>query len=251
MDTIRDYASFHTTHWTQIFRAQTLDPDRRREALGAVLGEYWRPVYCYLRQKGFENEKAKDLTQGFFHEAVLERNLIPNADPAKGRFRNLLLVALERYITSVYRAETAKKRQPAQGLVHLDDLGSSGLTLPPEVATPERAFVYAWASALLDDVIAEVRADCIAADQATHWKVFRDRVIRPIKEGHEPPALAELGQKYGISDRRTVSNMAITVRRRFQRVLRARVRQLVESDEAVEAEICDLMEIFCSDGAAG
>ena len=31
-----------------------------------LLRRYWKPVYCYLRHKGYSNENAKDLTQGFF-----------------------------------------------------------------------------------------------------------------------------------------------------------------------------------------
>ena len=38
-------------------------------------------------------EDTKDLTQGFFHEVVLDRNLIQRADQVKGRFRSFLLHA--------------------------------------------------------------------------------------------------------------------------------------------------------------
>jgi len=45
--------------------------------------------------------------------------------------------------------------------------------------------------------------------------------------------------------------MAQTVRRRFQRVLRGRVRESVESSDAVEPEIQSLIEILGDVGAAG
>jgi hypothetical protein len=103
-------ASFRISHWTQIVRARTLDPERKQEALGAVLAEYWRPVYYDLRRKGLGHDRAEDLTQEFFEEVVLGRDLVPRADRAKGRFRNLPLVALERYVRSVGRAEGAWNR---------------------------------------------------------------------------------------------------------------------------------------------
>jgi len=37
--------------------------------MGEMLKTYWKPVYCYLRCKGYDNEQAKDLTQGFFQRS--------------------------------------------------------------------------------------------------------------------------------------------------------------------------------------
>ncbi|MBE3124006.1 MAG: hypothetical protein IMZ65_04310, partial [Planctomycetes bacterium] len=94
--------SFETTRWTEIVSARAGDDDRRREALDRILARYWKPVYCWLRRKGYGNEAAKDLTQGFFHEVVVKRGLVAKADRARGRFRAFLLTALRRYATSVH-----------------------------------------------------------------------------------------------------------------------------------------------------
>jgi RNA polymerase sigma-70 factor (ECF subfamily) len=67
---------FQRTCWTDILNAKTLDEPRRREVTNDLIKKYWKPVYCYLRRKGCSNEAAKDLTQGFFHEIVLGRDLI-------------------------------------------------------------------------------------------------------------------------------------------------------------------------------
>ncbi len=99
--------AFETTHWTEILSARTLDENRRKATMDKLLGRYWKPVYCYLRRKGRDNETAKDLTQGFFQEVVLGRDLVQKAESQKGRFRTFLLTALDHYVTSVDRAETA------------------------------------------------------------------------------------------------------------------------------------------------
>ena len=79
------------------------------EVIGISLGEsiqnefvqrYWKPIYSFLRRKGYDNEKAKDLTQGFFTEIVLDSNLFKNLDSGKGKFRTLLLTALNHYLTT-------------------------------------------------------------------------------------------------------------------------------------------------------
>lgn len=67
---------FPTTRWTDVFLARSGDDSRQRAALEHLLARYWKPVYCYLRCKGYDTEAAKDLTQGFFHEVVLGRHLI-------------------------------------------------------------------------------------------------------------------------------------------------------------------------------
>ena len=73
---------FHTTHWSEIFNAGTSDAERRNVILGRLLQKYWKPVYCSIRHRGYNNEQAKDLTQGFFQEAILDSTLISQADKA-------------------------------------------------------------------------------------------------------------------------------------------------------------------------
>ena len=241
---------FHTTRWPEVEDAQLAGPSAQPEAIGKVVGRYWKPVYCYLRHKGYDNEDAKDLTQGFFQKVVLGRGLIQKADESKGRFRNFFLVALERYLKNVHRADTARKRIPADHLVAIDAFDPPSLVEPVEISTPAQAFTYAWASALLDDVIAEVKTRCVEAGQDVHWQLFHARIILPIMEGVDPPSLSELCREYGVSDGKRASNMTITVKRRFEKVIRAHVRRLVASDEEVDDEILELMEIFSAGGAA-
>ena len=52
--------SFGKTPWGEIIHARTQDERGRRVVLEELLRKYWKPVYCYLRRKGYENEPAKD-----------------------------------------------------------------------------------------------------------------------------------------------------------------------------------------------
>ena len=110
---------FLTTHWSLIENIKSKE-DKDKALMSLLLKRYWKPVYCYLRHKGYGNEQAKDLTQGFFHEMVLGKNLVRQADEARGRFRTFLLTALNHYVTSVYRAKAAGKRHPKEiGRAHV------------------------------------------------------------------------------------------------------------------------------------
>ncbi len=213
------------------------------------MGRYWKAVYCYLLRKGYSSEGAKDLTQGFFHEIVLGRGLIEQADRGRGRFRTFLLTCLNRYLVSVRRAEKAKRRMPEGGLVRLEEIDRLNVPEPLDYATPIEVFDYAWASALLDQVLAEVAKKCRETGNATHWELFRARIVQPIMANTESPSLTLLCEKYGISRKAKASNMIFTVKRRFRAALRRHVRQLVASDAEVDDEIHHFMKIFSRSGA--
>src|ERR1700722_6501830 len=84
---------FATTRWTLVVAAG--DPQRKeaRSALSSLCGQYWDPLYAYLRRRGYPAEQAQDLTQEFFVR-VLEGRYLDRADPVKGRFRSFILTSL-------------------------------------------------------------------------------------------------------------------------------------------------------------
>ena len=232
--------TFLTTHWSLIEQTRQGE-DKDRALVGLLLQRYWKPVYCYLRRRGYDNEQAKDLTQGFFHEVVLSRDLIGRVDPSKGRFRTLLLHALRQYLADEKRKETALKRIPRDRLVPLEGVEPEALPQTVLELGPEQTFDYAWKTELLERVLSEVEDRYVSQQRQTHWNVFRDRVLTPTLEDSEAPSLAQLCERYGIVDEVQASNMLTTVKRHFQSGLREHVRQTVLTGEAVEEE---LREIF-------
>ena len=241
---------FQTTHWSEIRYARTHDETRRRMIIDGLISKYWKPIYCYLRQKGYGNEPAKDLTQGFFHEIVLGRDLVQQADEKKGRFRTFLLTALDRYVTSAYRAKVAGKRYPKDGIISLEDFDEVSVSLAAKDMQPEDVFTYIWASVLMDDVLAEVKEGCLRDGKRIHWEVFRARVLDPIMSGVKPRPVSLLCKRFGIESKAKVSNMIVTVKRRFQAAMSSRVRQHVDSDEEVQQEIQDVMKILSKNCAS-
>ena len=235
--------AFLTTHWSLIEKAQSSE-EGSRELVGLLLKKYWKPVYCYLRRKGHDNEQAKDLTQGFFHEVVLGRGLIKKADQSKGRFRPYLLLALNRYLINIREEETAQKRIPKDRLIPLDSIDLPDLPQSVIQSAPEEAFNYAWVSALLEQVLAEVQTKCRERDLMLHWQVFRDRLVRPILNRSDPLSMKEICDKYGIEDTIKASNMITTVKRLFQTILKQHVRNSVMSEEDTADELAQIKRFF-------
>lgn len=240
---------FRTTHWTEILDARTLDDERHREAVGLLLERYWKPVYCYLRRRGYGNEDAKDLTQGFFQEVVLGRDLIGRADRTKGRFRTFLLASLDHYAASVHRAEVRQKRSPEGAVFSFDTTRDDVFPEPADSASPEEAFHHAWAAAVLDHALADARESLEAGGRGSHWQAFKARILEPIYADAPAPSLDDLCRSLGIEDEEKASNMIITAKRAFQAALRRQVRQFVGSDADVEQEIRDLIGILATGGA--
>jgi len=235
---------FQTTRWTAIEAIKSKDDSHKRALVGELLHLYWKPVYCYLRQKGYDNDKAKDFTQAFFQEIVLGRDLIQRADQARGRFRTLLLTALDRYLTSEYRKQSAAKRIPGQKLLRLDHVDPGEL---PEVLgglSSEESFNYAWVSQLLDQMLVEVEEECSKRNMTAHWNAFRARVLQPIIEQKEPASMADICEKYGIESPIKASNMIAAVKRRFQAALRRHMRQSVASDDQMSEEMRELVRFL-------
>lgn len=238
-----DQARFLTTRWTLIEDiANNKDVDH--VLIGKLLKNYWKPVYCYLRSLGYNNEEAKDLTQTFFHEVVLGRGLFQRADKAQGRFRSFLLVALKRYVANVRDKEFAQKRIQKSKLVPLDMVDESGFSALRTELTPEDYYQYVWVSSLLEKVLGHVRDDCYKDGKASHWHLFRERVLGPIIDKTDPPAMDELCSKYRIKDHTSASNMIVTVKRRFRSALMNHLRNLVSSDDDVDAELEEIMQFL-------
>lgn len=235
--------TFLTTHWSLIEHVKE-HKDKDRALIGVLLERYWKPVYCYLRRKGFDNEQAKDLTQGFFHEVVLGRHLIERADQSRGRFRTFLLHALNQYLADEQRKEVAQKRIPAAKLVPLDDSRLPELPSAVSQLDPEQCFDYAWKAELLERALAQLKQWYAARGMDTHWHLFRDRLLRPSMEGLEAPSLAQLCRQYGIESEARASNMLGTVKRQFQSILTKEVRQTVASGEAAEEELGEIFRFL-------
>ena len=241
---------FLTTHWS-IIEDVTLSEDERNRALISLLIEtYWKPVYSYLRRRDYNNEQAKDLTQGFFHEVVLGRKLIARADQTKGSFRSFLLVALNRYANDVRDGQAAQKRIPRNKLIFLDQIDAPDLPAAVTDLGPEDSFNYTWISKLIEQALDEVRTTCRQEGMTVHWNVFHDRVLEPVMDNVAPPSMKEICGRYGIEDGIKASNMIITVKRKLQTAIERQLRRTVVSDDEINAELGEIVQ-FLSAKRAG
>src|SRR5580693_4722180 len=95
--------SFQTTSWSLVRSVRDV------KSLSALIAIYWKPLYFFVRQKGHDNESAKDLVQDFL-TTLLSKQTLKKADASRGRFRTFLLVALENFIKDRQKSASREKR---------------------------------------------------------------------------------------------------------------------------------------------
>src|SRR5258706_12022295 len=115
--------SFQTTSWTLVHSVRDV------KALDALISIYWKPLYFFVRQKGNDNETAKDIVQEFL-TTLLSKETLKKADATRGRFRTFLLAALENFIKDRVKFAAREKRGGGHKIVSLDfSTGESEYTL--------------------------------------------------------------------------------------------------------------------------
>ncbi len=214
----------------------------RDGTMDRLVRRYWAPIYAYIRRTGRNVHEASDLTQGFFATVILERQMPRRADRARGRFRALLLTSLQNYLHERHRHE-ARRRLPAPSRATAYESFDIDAAEGRNYETPEAAFSYHWSASLVRAVLDKVRIGCVRDGLEMHWAVFDARVGRALLFGENPPSMAELVERLDLTSAPQASNMLVTVKRRFAKVLREEIAATVAGGpEEVEAELCELLK---------
>jgi RNA polymerase sigma-70 factor (ECF subfamily) len=234
----RDPKFFATTRWSLVLAAGKQRPSvEAREALAALCEAYWYPLYGFLRGRGHSPADAEDLTQAFF-TAVLEKQLLSRADPAKGRFRSFLLKCLQNFSANVNAKTKASKRGGDARTMSLDfAVGEDRLCREPTTEeTPERTFDRRWAVALLDGAMSQLKAEAHQSGKGEHFEALGPYLI----VDDAARSYAETATSLGLSEG-AVKVAVHRLRRRFRDIVREEVLQTVSSPADIDDELRHLL----------
>lgn len=233
-------SAFPQTDWIRLAVLREGSAEEKQRVRGELFVRYREPVLAYLRGRGARIEQAEDLVQDFFLQAIAER-FFEKADAARGRFRNLLLTALQHYAAKAHRAEHAQLRRPAGGFAGADVADLPEGALPADHATPERAFLRGWALTLIRRVLVVLEQEYAGPDRRAHYEIFRRLLIAPILEGTPAPAQRDLARELGLTEKE-VANRLVTARRAYQRLLREEIATYARSEAEIDEEIRELFQ---------
>jgi RNA polymerase sigma-70 factor (ECF subfamily) len=237
--------AFPMTPWSLVARAASDGADgaaaTMREALGILLQRYLPALRAHLiLHRRIAPDLADDLLQSFVSRKVLEQRLIARSDRTRGRFRSFLLKALDHYVIDQLRAQRSRGGAHAQ----LDELQEMDLTDDDAEAQPSQAFDRAWAKEVVAEAVRRMRAECQRTGRADVWGVFEHRVLAPALHGAEPLPYDELVKLYALDSPAQASNVLITAKRTFARMLRSVIAESAEDDAEIEEDLKDIKQIL-------
>ena len=224
---------FVTTHWSVVQAAKQEPSAEADAALEKLCHGYWRPLYAFVRLRGYGAHDAEDLTQEFFAR-LLAKDFLRAVDRSKGKFRSFLLAALEHFLAKEWRRANAQKRGGKFTFISTDadSAEQQYLQVPASNLSPEQLFEKQWAVTLLDLTVAHLRDEFVAAGKQTQFEMTKIFLTGE----KQAAAYAALAAKLGTTE--AALKMAVSrMKQRYGELLRAEIANTVSGPEEIDEEL--------------
>ena len=226
---------FHTTRWDLVLRSGDVTSPLHEQSLSEFCSRYWYPLYHFARYKGFNDEDAQDLTQGFFLH-LLDKESLKHADPNRGRFRSFLLASFQNHISALRHRAGAAKRGGGNALVPLDaqETNERDQIEPKDNLTAEVFFDAQWAQLLLERAMVRLGEEYRQVGKTAQFDRLRgylDLTGENLNESYE-----EVANELGLTVA-GVKTLVFRMRKRYSALLRDEVSQTLLDPGDIDAEI--------------
>ena len=230
---------FATTRWSVVLACGDSqgDEETARKALAELCKTYWRPVFAFICRHGHSVPDAQDLTQDFFL-MVLEGDILKRADPNRGMFRSLLLMALQNCLANDAIRKRAHKRGGDMKFVSWDEWmaeAPSHFSIPKQQSEnwpAERIFDVRWAATAAEHALRQLGEECEARGRRRVFDVLSDYLAAE----RQDVSYQKLSKTLDVPEA-SVKRLVHELRVRYRDLLRAEVAQTVEKPEDVDEEL--------------
>jgi RNA polymerase sigma-70 factor (ECF subfamily) len=228
-----------TIQWSQVLAARDGSETEARRALEGPCQIYWQPLYAYVRHQGANPDEASDLTQAYFTE-LLEKDLLADVDPAKGRFRAYLLATMRNFLSRDRTRAGRLKRGGGTSTLSLDmEAGEERYTVHSiEQQTPEDIFEHRWAVTVLDRAMARLERDSSFTGGEEQFRSLKPYLTGDLPQQPYRQVAASLGMSEG-----AVKVAVHRLRKRFGEYLRLEIAETVVDPTDVDDEVRHLLEV--------
>jgi len=237
---------FATTRWDLVLASAQTQTPGADQALSDLCQTYWRPLYSFVRRRGYSPSDAEDLVQGFFARFLGDRAL-KKADQGRGRFRTFLLSSLENFLANEWDRASAAKRGGKFQFVQFDQLAPAerdALDAPDE-SSPEMVFDVRWARAIVDNALKQLRDEAAAHGKSNMFDELKSFLTEADAATYDSAA-TRLGIPLN-----AVKTAIHRLRGNFRTLVRREVARTVSSPTEIEEEIRYLRAVLASsEGAA-
>ena len=235
----RSDAQFKTTRWSIVLSCADSGSDdaEAQAALAELCKIYWRPVFAFICRQGHSVPDAQDLTQDFFAR-VLKGRLLQSANQDRGRFRSLLLKALQRFLQDEADKRSARKRGGDLRFVSWDDWmaeAPSHLSIPERESdnwSPERIFDVRWAATVVERALRQLGDEC---EKRGRRRIF-DVLSGCLSAERQDVSYATFARVLGLEET-AVKNLVHRLRGRYRSLLREEVAQTVWEAKEIDDEL--------------
>ncbi len=230
----RDAGCFRTTHWSVVLQAGSGSAPEAGVALEQFCCQYWRPIYFYVRRRGYNADDARDLTQGFFAR-LLERGGIRMAEQGRGRFRTFLLAALDNFLANEWDRSNRLKRGGGQRVVSLDETAEADASyrlLDAGAATPDQIYDRRWAQTILETVLRRLREEFDHRGGGGRFEILKSFLFSHRGE----LSYADEAARLGLSDA-AMKSAIYRLRQRYGELFAEEIAATVAAPDEVDDEI--------------
>jgi RNA polymerase sigma factor (sigma-70 family) len=247
LDATSDSASrFATTRWDVVLASAETQAPGADAALSDLCRTYWRPLYAFVRRRGYSPADAEDLVQTFFAQFLQDRT-VKKADRLRGRFRTFLLTSLQNFLANEWHRANAAKRGGKFRFVAFDQLASEERDALDAIdaVSPEIAFDVRWARAIIHAALAHLRQE---AEVHGKKEVFDE--LKVFLTAADPSSYESAAARLGIP-LNAVKTAIHRLRGNFRTTVRREVARTVSSPTEIDEELRYLRSILASsEGAA-
>lgn len=230
---------FASTRWSLIGRATSRSEPQRKAALDELLELYWPALRTHLMvRRGLDSHRAEDVLQEFILQKILERDLLERADQQRGRFRALLLTALDRFAIDQGRRLQSRQRVIQE---HAEAEGNRDRSI-----SDSATFDSVWAQTVVRETIRRMWVEAQKKSDTGVWTTFWHRILLPMVSIREPLPYEQLVVLCGFATPHHAANALTTAKRVFQRHLRETVAEYSSSTEEIETEIAELHQALAA-----
>ena len=233
---------FPITRLSAIVAAGSPDQAERSRAFEVLVTAYWMPVYKYIRIKWSKStEDAKDLTQGFFAEAM-EKNFFHRYDPARAKFRTFLRTCLDGFVSNEEKAARRIKRGGQAMILSLDFANAENqlsLSEPPAANAIDEYFEAEWVRSVLSLGVETLRSEMESRGKEVYFRLFERHVL---VDPDSPPSYKDLAREFDLSVS-NVTNYLAAARREFRRIMLEKLRELTTTDDEFRREARALLGV--------
>jgi RNA polymerase sigma factor (sigma-70 family) len=216
----------------------------RSRGYEALISAYWMPVYKYVRIRWEKPiDDAKDLTQGFFLEAM-EKDFFRKFDSGKARFRTFLRTCLDGYISNQEKSARRLKRGGDLEFSPLDfqdaenQIGGAAVS---QGSSTEEFFEKEWRRSIFNLSLELFHTRLVEQGKEIRFKLFEAYALDGLEDGRRVK-YEDLAREFGLTTT-TVTNYLAAARRDFRRAVFDKLRELTITEDEFRRETRALLGV--------